>query len=180
MGFIILIHDTSWLCAHGQGWKGTVFSRENGNKNNISKTPLFHSYPAHVLCFQLMDHHQKAMASGWRWEESTLSSSRAMCICTRSQTHLKVPGRGCERTTVLRAPVRKTNTSLVQKDIGADASADLSQSKPNWELQKDNSSSCEVSAISRLSRKGVSHTMSALSTGYAWGTDRRTRKNAER
>lgn len=28
--FIILIHDMSWLCAHSQGWKGTVFSRYNG------------------------------------------------------------------------------------------------------------------------------------------------------
>lgn len=35
--FIIVIHDMSWLCAHSQGWKGTVFSRDNETINNISK-----------------------------------------------------------------------------------------------------------------------------------------------
>lgn len=32
--------------------------------NSISKTPAFHSYPAHMLCFHSTDHEVKAAPSG--------------------------------------------------------------------------------------------------------------------
>lgn len=32
--------------------------------NSISKTPAFHDYPAHMLCFHSTDHEAKAAPSG--------------------------------------------------------------------------------------------------------------------